>query len=182
MLATVKKKGEEAAKRRNYRAELISEILTGQATQHYITPEMRWGMEQEKFARAAYETRMNTMVDTPGFVLHATVDRFGATPDAFVGDLGLAQIKCPITSNHIDWILADSIPVEYAPQMLAEMACTGRAWCDFVSFDPRLPSHLQLFVKRYYRNEDHIRQLEQEVVRFNAEIDAVIAQLPQEPF
>lgn len=181
MLATVKKKGEEAAARRNYRAELISEILTGRATQHYITREMQWGIDQEPYARAAYEIHSNTMVDTPGFVLHPVVDRFGATPDGWAGDLGLVQIKCPITANHIAWMLADSIPVEFAPQMLAEMACTGRSWCDFVSFDPRLPAHLRLFVKRYYREDALIAQLEPEVTRFNAEIDAVIAELPGKP-
>jgi hypothetical protein len=178
LLATTKK-GTEAAARRNYRAELIAEILTGRAAQHYVTREMEWGIEQEQYARAAYEIHSNIFVETPGFVLHPTVDRFGASPDGLVGDLGLVQIKCPNTSTHLEYMLAGAIPLEHAPQMLAEMACAGRMWNDFVSFDPRLPPHLQLFVKRYYRDDALIAQLEQAVTQFNAEIDAVIAQLPR---
>jgi YqaJ-like viral recombinase domain len=180
MLA-VTKKGIEGAARRNYRAELISEILTTRTTQHYVTREMEWGIEHEHFARAAYEVDMNTMVDTAGFVLHATIDRFGASPDGLVGSEGLLQIKCPNTANHLAWMMAGTVPEEHAPQMLAELACTGRSWNDFVSFDPRLPPHLQLFIRRMYRDDRLIAGLEDAVVKFTAEIDKEIAKLPRKP-
>lgn len=180
LLATTKK-GTEAAARRNYRAELVAEILTSRATQHYITREMEWGIEQEQFARAAYEVHREIMVDTCGFVLHPTVDRFGASPDGLVDSDGLVQIKCPNTINHLDWMREGVVPLEHAPQMLAEMACTGRSWNDFVSFDPRLPPHLQLFVCRFYREEPLVAALEAEVVKFTAEIDTLIAELPAKP-
>lgn len=177
MLA-VTKKGEAAAARKNYRAELISEILTSRSAQHFVTREMEWGIEHEPYARAAYEVLENVIVDTPGFVLHPTVDRFGASPDGFVGEDGLVQIKCPNTANHLGWMKGDTIPEEHAPQMLAELAVTGREWNDFVSFDPRLPPHLQLFVRRMHRNQRLVKGLEDAVVKFNAEIDQWIAELP----
>jgi hypothetical protein len=175
------KKGQETAARRDYRCELICEILTGQPYPQYVSHEMQWGRDQETFARAAYELQLDVLVETCGFVLHPRVARFGASPDGLVGDDGLIQIKCPNTSTHLGWMLAGVVPVEHAPQMLAEMSCTGRAWCDFVSFDPRLPEHLQLFVRRFARDEQFIATLEAEVVHFNAEIEDVLRVLPQAP-
>lgn len=181
VLALLKKKNGEAADRRNYRMELAFEILTGESFQHYVSQEMQWGIDQEPFARAAYEIRRNTLVETCGFFVHPTVDRFGASPDGLVGSEGLAQFKCPSTSTHLTWMLGGVLPIEHAPQMLAELACTGRQWNDFVSFDPRLPEHLQLFIRRMERrdHEPLIAQLEQEVQRFNAELDEMLAALPQ---
>ena len=181
VLAVLKKKGGEAADRKNYRMELAIEILTGQSFPHYVSQEMQWGIDQEPFARAAYEIKRNTLTETCGFFVHPTVERFGASPDFLVGSEGLGQIKCPTTSTHLNWMLGGVIPFDHAPQMLAELACTGREWNDFVSFDPRLPEHLQLFIRRMERR-DHghlLAQLEQEVIRFNSELDAMLAAFPQ---
>ena len=177
----VLKKGGEGAPRRNYRMELAIEILTGNPTRHYVSQEMQWGLDQEQFARAAYEIKQNTLVETCGFYVHPTVNRFGASPDGLVGREGLTQFKCPSTSTHLAWILEGKLPLEHAPQMLAEIACTGREWNDFVSFDPRLPKHLQLFVRRMERRdyEPLIAQLESEVHRFNDELDKMLGELPQ---
>lgn len=172
------KKGEAAA-RRNYRYELICEILTGQPYPHYVSQDMEWGRLQEPFARAAYELERDVLVETVGCIDHPDIARFACSIDGFVGSEGLIEIKAPATSTHLSWMLAGTVPVEHCPQMLAEMACTGRAWCDFVSYDPRLPSHLQLFIRRFERDDNLIAQLETEVVHFNAEIEGVLAALPQ---
>ena len=179
----VLKKGGEGAPRKNYRIELAVEILTGRPTSHYVSRDMQWGIDQEQFARAAYEVKRNTLVETCGFFVHPLVDRFGASPDGLVGLDGLTQFKCPATSTHIDWMLAGVIPDEHKPQMLAELACTDRQWNDFVSFDPRLPKHLQLFIRRMERrdHEAAIAQLEKDVIRFNGELDAMLANLPGNP-
>lgn len=171
----------ESAPRKNYRMELVYEILTGQTFPQYVSKEMQWGIDQEPFARAAYEIRRNTLTETCGFFVHPTVDRFGASPDALVGSQGLAQFKCPTTATHLTWLREKVIPIEHAPQMLAELACAGREWNDFVSFDPRLPEHLQLFIRRIERRdyEPLITQLELEVNRFNADLDNFLAELPQ---
>lgn len=175
------KKGGERAERRSYREELIVETLTGVPAEQYLTREMQWGVEQEPFARAAYELDQNVLVETTGFLVHPKIQRFGASPDGLVGKEGLIQIKCPTTANHLKTILAGSIPLEHMPQILAELSVTGRAWCDYVSFDPRLPEHLQLFIRRYERDEEILDRMEQEIVDFRAEIDEVLRQLPQAP-
>ncbi len=176
VIATVKKG--EAAARRNYRMELIYERLTGQPHPQFVSQEMQWGLDHEAEARAAYELFKGVLVDTTGFVLHPTIERFGASPDGLVGDDGLIQIKCPTTKTHLEWLLAGTIPLEHVPQMIAEMSCTGRDWCDFVSYDPRLPEHLQLFGRRYNRDDDVVAAVEKEVVHFNQELDQVLKALP----
>ena len=169
----------EAAARANYRIEIISEILTGVPVEQYVTREMQWGIDQEPNARLAYELACGVMVESCGFAIHPTIKGFGASPDGFLGTDGLVQFKCPTTKTHLEWILAGVVPVEHCPQMLAELSVTGRAWCDFVSFDPRLPKHLQLFIVRFERIEKLVTEIEREVIHFIHEIGAVMAALPQ---
>jgi hypothetical protein len=175
------KKGEERAERAHYRSELICEILTGHPYPRHVTQEMQWGIEHEADARVAYELHRDVLVDTCGLVLHPDIARFGASPDGLVDEDGLIQIKCPNTTTHLGWMLAGTVPLEHCPQMLAEMSCTGRDWCDFVSFDPRLPAHLQLFVRRFHRDDQLVAKLEAEVVHFNRQIEEVLAALPGKP-
>jgi hypothetical protein len=117
------------------------------------------------------------MVDTVGFALHPSIERFGASPDGFVGDDGIVEFKCPATATHLDYLLAGVVPEDYHAQMLTEMACTGRQWVDFVSFDPRLPTRLQLFVRRFPRDDAKIAEIEAKVERFLEEIDVVLGSL-----
>jgi YqaJ-like recombinase protein len=177
--AILKKKKTEAADRKNYREELLVEMLTGREVYKHVTREMQWGTDQEPFARAAYELDRDVLVETPGFVIHPELHRFGASPDGLVPPDGMMQIKCPNTSTHLRWMLEGKIPAEHAPQMLAEMAVTGRQWNDFVSFDPRLPEHLQLYICRWERNERLIALVEREVRMFNQELDELLRQYPQ---
>lgn len=174
-------KGKYTAARAKYCSELICERLTNRPYPRKVTPEMQWGIDKEPLARAAYENHAGVLVDTCGFVLHPEIDRFGASPDGLVGDDGLIQIKCPATLTHIAWLRAGTVPLEHMPQMVAEMSCTGRDWCDFVSFDPRLPRHLQLFVRRFDRDNKLIHAIEANVDHFNAEIDQSLAGLPEKP-
>jgi hypothetical protein len=177
VLAELKKGTGEAATRRNYKAEIIAEILTGIPADNFVSKEMQWGIDNEPFARAAYEIAQDVAVDTVGFAIHPAIARFGASPDGLVGEIGMVEFKCPNTSTHLDYLLAGVVPTEYQPQMLAEMCCTNREWCDFVSFDPRLPGRFQLFVRRFYRHEGRIREMEMKVERFLREVDDVLARL-----
>lgn len=172
------KKGEAAA-RRNYRTELVVESLTGLTAEHYVSKEMEWGMINETFARAAYEVHMDCIVDDVGFAVHPTIERLGASPDGLVGDDGVLEIKCPATSTHLDYLLAGVVPPDYHAQMLTEMVCTGRKWCDFVSFDPRLPANLQLFVRRFHRDDTRIAEIEKRVQHFLFEVDEIISRLSE---
>ena len=172
---------EEMADRRNYRTELICEILTGQPYPRYVSQEMMWGQTQESFARAAYELQRDVLVETVGCIDHPKIQRFTCSVDGLVGDQGLIEIKAPATATHIAWMMAGVVPAEHVPQMLAQMSCTGRQWVDFCSYDPRLPAHLALFTKRLLREEKFVISLESEVQHFNYELDEVLAALPQGP-
>lgn len=163
--------------RANYAAELVCERLTGNAAEHYTNAAMQWGTDKEPEAKAAYELMRDIDIVEAEFVLHPKIAMTGASPDGYVGDVGLIEIKCPITATHIDTLLKGQVPDKYEVQMLWQMACTGRAWCDYVSFDPRLPPHLQLFVKRVHRNEPRIKELEDEVIGFLSEIEDTITKL-----
>ena len=126
---------------------------------------------------AAYEAATGVLVDELGFVPHPTIEGAGASPDGLVGDDGLVEIKCPNTATMIETLLTGSIPSKYVSQMQFQMACTGRAWCDFVSFDPRMPSKAQMFVKRLIRDDEYIANMESEIQKFLAELDAKVQQL-----
>ena len=166
-----------SASRDNYMAQLVCERLTGQKGESFTNAAMQHGTETEPLARAAYEALKDVLVDEVGFVPHPTIEMAGASPDGLVGDDGLIEIKCPNTATHIETLLSQSVPGKYNTQMQFQMACTGRKWCDFVSFDNRLPEELQLFVMRVPRDEVFIRLIESEIVQFLAELDDKINKL-----
>lgn len=166
-----------AASRANYMAQLVCERLTGQREEFFISGAMQHGTDTEPLARAAYESLKDVLVDEVGFVPHPTIEMAGASPDGLVGDDGLLEIKCPNTATHIDTLLSQTVPNKYNTQMQFQMACTGRLWCDFVSFDNRLPEELQLFVKRVPRDDVFIKQTEDAIVKFLAELDDKINKL-----
>jgi putative phage-type endonuclease len=165
------------ASRANYMAELIAERLTGAPAEKFISAPMAWGTEKEPEARALYEFLTDAEVNQVGFVPHPTISDSGASPDGLVGDDGLVEIKCQNTATHIDTLLGQSIPAKYETQMQWQMACTGRQWCDFVSYDPRMPDSMRLFVCRETRNDAMIAELSEEVGKFLAELDAKVASL-----
>lgn len=173
----VLKKGGEGADRRNYRIEQIAERLSGRSEDHYVSPEMEWGTEFEPIARSAYEIATESMVDTVGFVLHPTFDFAGSSPDGLVGDDGGLELKCPKTTTHIKWLMDGKVPEEHQAQCLWHMTCCERKWWDFMSFDPRLPDGLKIFIARMERDDERIAAIESEVARFNDEVEATIAQL-----
>lgn len=165
------------ASRANYMAELVVERLTGQRGTAFTNSAMQWGTEQEPHARAAYEAHTGYLVTETGFVPHPTIAMSGASPDGLIDDDGLIEIKCPNTATHIETLLSRAIPAKYVTQMQWQMACTGREWCDFVSYDPRMPEHMRLWVDTVAFNPAVISELETEVKKFLEELDAQIAAL-----
>jgi putative phage-type endonuclease len=163
--------------RDNYMAQLVCERLTGQKGESFSNAAMQWGTDTEPKAREAYMAARFEIVTEVGFVNHQTIENAGASPDGFVGDLGLIEIKCPNTATHIDTLLSQTVPSKYNTQMQWQMVCTGRHWCDFVSFDPRLPAELQLFIKRVEYDPVFGAMLEKEVIGFLKELDNKIEQL-----
>lgn len=165
------------ASRFNLAARIVCERLTGTPQESYTNAAMQWGHDTEPQARAMYEFMRDVAVQQVGLVLHPSISKSHASPDGLVGDDGLIEIKCPNTATHIETLLSEDVEGKYVKQMQWQMACCGRAWCDFVSFDPRLPAEMQMFVQRVRRDDEFIAELEREARLFLAEIDKTIATL-----
>jgi putative phage-type endonuclease len=172
-----KTKSGPSASRANYAAQLVCERLTGQREECFVSQAMVWGTEQEAAARECYAFETGSDVVEVGFVPHPTIEMSGASPDGLVGDVGLIEIKAPGTAKHIATLTGGSIDSKYMNQMQWQLACTGRAWCDFVSYDPRLPVEMQLATRRVHRDDEMIAEMEREVVAFLAEVSAMVETL-----
>ena len=172
-----KTKSGPSASRANYMAELIVERLTGAKADHFVNAAMQWGTDQEPNARLAYEAKTGELVEQIGFVQHPEIDMAGCSPDGLVGDEGMIEIKCPNSATHIETCISQAIPKKYQSQMQWQMACTGRKWVDFVSYDPRMPEKLRLFIKRLDREPLIIKAMNHEVIDFLAEIEVAIVYL-----
>lgn len=163
--------------RKNYMAELVAERLTGKAAEHFMSGAMQWGTDNEPDARISYEFFTDNAVQEVGSVDHPSIPMSSASPDGTVGDDGLVEIKCPNTATHIETLLFGKIPNKYLLQMQWQMACTGRKWCDFVSFDPRMPDNMELFIQRVDRDEALIAEIEHAANAFLAEINITVNDL-----
>lgn len=166
-----------AASRKNYMMELLCQRLTGRSEDGFTSAAMQRGTELEPIARVLYEAESGILVEQEGFIDHPEIEWFGASPDGLVGDAGLIEIKCPNTATHIDFMRSRKPDSRYQWQMLAQMACTGREWCDFVSYDDRLPEHLQLICERFHRDDERISQMEAEIRAFLAELGKLTQEL-----
>lgn len=167
-------KSGEAADRRNYRAQIVCERLTGTPAESFTNAAMQWGTDTEPYAREAYETA-GELVEEVGFVKHPEL-MAGASPDGLVGDDGLVEIKCPNTATHMDTLLS-GFPSGHTPQIQGQLWITGRKWCDFVSFDPRMPEKLRMVTFRIVRDGEYITKLETEVRKFLSEVESMYQQL-----
>jgi len=166
------------ASRYNYRADLVAERLTGLVPDGgFVSEAMARGIELEEKARAAYEFYTGNKLTLIDFVDHPSIAMAGASPDAFAGDDGLLELKCPNTATHIEWLLGGTVPKKYRDQMDWQMACTGKLWCDFASFDDRLPEDMQLFVTRQVRDPARMVDVTGAVVEFLREVDETVAAL-----
>jgi putative phage-type endonuclease len=179
-------KSGESASRKNYKMELVVQRLTGQPGESFTNAAMEWGTATEPQARMAYEAHTGLFVEEKGFIDHPTIEGFGCSPDGVVNIIndvgilvedGLIEIKCPNTATHIETVLENKAPNKYIPQMQCQMAVTGAKWCDFVSFDPRVPEDLQLLVVRVERDQEYIDSMEAEVKQFLSEVLDLFNQL-----
>lgn len=167
----------ESETRKKYKIRLVAERLTNEPQESFKSSAMEWGIETEPMARMAYEVSRETFVDQTGFWKHPTIPWVGCSPDGLCGDMGLAEIKCPLSTTHLNYILADQVPPEYYLQVQGQLWVMNREWCDFISFDPRMPQNKKLFVKRCYRSNDTISDIEKAVKQFLNEVDDLIIKL-----
>ena len=164
-----KTKSGYSATRANYMAQLVVERLTGEVAESYTNAAMQWGIDTEPFAREAYEILTGELVEEVGFIKHPSLVA-GASPDGLVGEKGLIEIKCPNTATHLEFLLNPKIDKKYMLQMQFQMMCTGRDWCDFVSYDPRVPNHLKYKCVRVEFDGSLAEEITQEVHAFSAEL------------
>lgn len=167
----------EAATRRKYKMQVVTERLTGNPVKGYVNSSMMWGTETEPLARQAYEASTGEIVEQVGFIKHLTIAYCGASSDGLIGDEGMIEIKCPESTTHLEWLETGKAPPEHMPQMQGQMWICDRKWVDFVSFDPRFPENLQLFIVRVQRDEEYIKTLEADVTKFLSEVDATVKRL-----
>jgi putative phage-type endonuclease len=158
-MTNILKDGKYSAKRENYKLELVAERLTGQPTYVFENYAMKWGTDNEPAARQAYADFTGNYVQTCGLAISDQVEFFGASPDGLVQGDGLLEIKCPTSQTFLKWVIEGVVPEQHKPQMLAQMAVTGRPWCDFVAYDPRFPAEKDLFIRRYKPRPHEIEKI-----------------------
>lgn len=156
---------------------ILTERLTGIQEETPTTGPMQWGIDQEIHAITAYENETGNFVVGTGLVDHPAIKMSGASPDGLVDQDGQLEVKCPNSQNHLNTVLTKEVPGEYIPQITWQLACTRRKWCDFVSYDPRLPEYLQLVIIRVFAKDLDIAGIEQSVIKFNQKIDQIVAEL-----
>lgn len=166
------KNGQESADRRNLKMQIVAERLTDIAVPHYVTEAMAWGIATETEAKEAAAKLIGLDIKPCGFFDHPEIDSFGATPDGLLDDEGLIEIKCPTTTTHLSWLLANEIPDQHKPQMTAQLLCTGRRYCKFMSYDPRVPKRPILY-KHYAPSEQERDAVERAAVLFLNEAEAL---------
>ncbi len=168
------KNGAPSVKRSDYMRELLAERLTGYTTRHFVTAAMQWGLDVEAEAKLVYAKLTGAKLLPAEFIEHPLIGNFGATPDALIGSDGLLECKCPTTGTFIGWMLAGTVPDEHLPQMAAQLACTGRKWCDFFAFDPRIKDEKRRYLlRRFEPDADVIVRIEAHAIKFCDELDAL---------
>lgn len=174
------KSGSYGAARKNYMAELLCQRLSGQQEEKFTSAAMQHGTDTEPAARAMYILETGTDVTETGFIPHPTIAMSGASPDGLAGEDGLIEIKCPNTATHLEFLQSRKPKHEYLLQMQWQMACTGRQWCDFISYDDRLPEKLAYRCIRIQRDDTLVAELEEEAIKFLTELDETVRQLKEQ--
>jgi putative phage-type endonuclease len=167
-----------SADRANLMADKLLERLTNRPVEIYKSPAMLRGLQFEPEARLRYMIQKNVEVEEAGLDPHPRIKGAHASPDGIVaGGFGLVEIKCPLAAAHLDTLLTQSISNDYIVQMQWQMACTGRPWVDYVSYNPDFPPAMQLWVQRVLRDPPEILNLEGEITRFVRELEQKLDKL-----
>ena len=163
--------GQPSATRRNYMHELLCERLTGVHNETYCSKEMQWGVEQEPIARSLYEAKTGQMVIETGGMEHPKIKWWYGSPDGLIGNDGGIEIKCKTTANHLETMMSGKIDTAHLYQITGYVEIFNLSWYDYVGFDPRLPENLQLYVKRFYRDDLPIDEVRDAVIKFIDELN-----------
>lgn len=183
----VLKNGKPGARRTKLLHSIVAARMTGIAGDNYVNDAMQWGIDHQDEAISEYEIETGNIVAPEAFVIHPTIENLGATPDGFIGDDGLLEVKCPTSTTHLQWIMDGVIPEQHKPQMAVQLLCTGRKWVDFMSYDPRMPPKQKKFLRRFENYTYHVTNvpglfgylddIREEAVKFLAEVDALFEEV-----
>jgi len=170
-------KGAEGAKRKQLKMELVAERMTGDSTPHYVNSAMQWGLDQEPHAKAAYELTTGCLIAPAWVVDHPDINWLAASPDGYIPE-GVIEFKCPTTTTHLGWTLDRTVPSQHKPQILTQLACSGRKHAVFVSYDPRIRDpRKQLFIVEWEPKREEIEEIEEHARKFLAEVEELYQQL-----
>ena len=164
------KNGKESTERAKLKMHLVAERLTDIIAPHYVTEAMAWGIATETEAKECAAKLIGLDIKQCGFFDHPEIDNFGATPDGLLDDDGLIEIKCPTTVTHLSWLLENKVPEQHKAQMAAQLLCTGRRYCKFMSYDPRVPKRPILY-KHYAPSQAELGEVRRAAVLFLAEVE-----------
>lgn len=165
-------KGGESSKRKNLKIEKVAERMTGLSVSHYVTPQMQWGLDKEPEAKQSFELATGKFITDCLLFDHPWIEYFSATPDGLIDDDAVIEFKCPETTTHIDWIAGGEVPAKHKPQILAQLACTGRTRAIFVSYDPRIRNpEKRLFIREWIPDRLEVEKVEAAAIQFLKEVD-----------
>lgn len=169
------KNGNPSQQRIKLMHELLAERITGQSVPHVVNDAMLWGSEHEDEAVDEFVARYpQYRVRLSKFYEHPTIDNFGATPDRDIDDDGHLEVKCPTTATYLGWVLAGVVPEQHKPQMTAQLLCSGKAWCGFIAYDPRVKDEKRrMFVRKFEPTSEERAQVLAAAVGFLDELDAL---------
>lgn len=166
------KSGQPTTARTKLMHELLAERLTDISVPHVVTDAMLWGQEHEDEAVDYFVERYGRGVRMSRFYEHPTIQNFGATPDREIDEDGLIEVKCPTTTRYLEWVLAGVVPEEHKPQMIAQLLCSGKKWCGFIAYDPRIRDEgRRLFMRKYEPSPEELQKVEAAAIQFLAELD-----------
>lgn len=165
------------AARTTYMHELAFERLAEQAKHNVRSKSLDWGHENEKPSHEAYELQTGNVVTYVDFIVHPRYDWLGCSPDGLIGDDGGIESKNPYSEAvHVKtWL--EGMPEEHKAQVQGCMLVTGRKWWDFLSFDIRQHEKVQLYIEHVQRDDEYCEWLLVELVRFNLELDRMVAEI-----
>jgi predicted phage-related endonuclease len=175
----INKSGKPSEARKKLLIEIVAERMADAAVERVVTTAMTWGIEHEAEAVGAYEAATGELTEETGFWLHRQIEHFGASPDRLLGNDGLIEVKCPSTVRFVEWCAAGVVPPEHQPQMLAQLAVTGRRFVDFVAYDPRVKRRSPLFVRRFEPSADEVQHCENVAREFLREADELFTKVAE---
>jgi hypothetical protein len=179
-MADYTKAGKSGAARRKYMIELVGERMCDYAVERFVSGPMQRGLDLEPAARDAYEAHTGRLAAPASWVIHPSIEWAGATPDGFLDDDGLIEIKVPQVSTYVEWLAGGVIPEQHVGQMTMQLACTARRYVDFVAYCPELKDR-GLFIRRFSPDAEAIANCEATVRAFLKEVDALFEQVTTTP-